>query len=163
MESLKQYLNERFKGATRLAILGAGSMLKADDAAGCVIVENLKAAVNSPNVLLCVGETAPENYSGKICSFKPTHVLLLDAADVGAAPGEIIEINPTDVGGPTFCSHMLPLRIMVSYIVDQTDADATLLGIQYQSIEFDGEMTQPMKAAVEALTNSLAQFIQENL
>ncbi len=163
MQSLKSYLEARFAGAKRLAILGAGSVLKADDAAGCVIVENLKAIVNNPNVLLCVGETAPENYSGKICAFQPTHVLLLDAADVGGVPGEVVEINPSDVGGPTFCSHMLPLRIMVSYIVDQTGADTALLGIQYQSIAFDAEMTAPVKAAVDALTGALAGFIGENL
>lgn len=160
MEALKAYLLDRFKGVTRLAVLGAGSMLKADDAAGCMVVENLKAAIKNENVLLCVGETAPENYSGKICAFNPSHLLLIDAADVGAAPGEIVEINPADVGGPTFCSHMLPLRVMVRYIEAHTGVDTVLLGLQYKSIAFDGEMTKPMAEAVDKLTRALTAFIE---
>ena len=163
MADFKQYLQERFKGVTRLAVLGAGSMLKADDAAGCVIVEKLKAAIQNENVLLCIGETAPENYSGKICAFMPSHLLLIDAADMGATPGEIAEINPDDVGGPTFCSHMLPLRIMVRYIVAHTGAEAVLLGLQYESIAFDGEMTKAMASTVEMLTKALTAFIDESL
>jgi hydrogenase maturation protease len=164
MPSLLSYLQERFSGVFRLAILGAGSMLKADDAAGCLVVENLKAAIGShPNVLLCIGETAPENYSGKICAFKPSHLLLLDAADVGAAPGEIVEINPEDVGGPTFCSHMLPLKIMVNYIVNETRADAVLLGMQYETIKFDGRMSQKMEKAVQTLSDALLELIETQI
>lgn len=153
-------------GAQRLAVLGAGSTLRGDDAAGMRIVEKLQAAFDAlhcPELLLCPGETAPENYSGKIKQFCPTHLLVIDAADVGETPGSIVEIRPEDVGGPTFCSHMLPLRVMIRYLAQETEADVTLLGIQYKSIAFDTEMTEEMLSAVQELGGALERVIRELL
>jgi hydrogenase maturation protease len=107
------FLKEWLEGAERLAVVGVGSTLRADDAAGMLIVERLSEEFPKeahPQLLYCPGETAPENYSGCIRAFKPTHILVVDAADIGLAPGEIQEIPPEIVGGPTFLSHMLPLR-----------------------------------------------------
>jgi hydrogenase 3 maturation protease len=150
--------------AQRLAVLGAGSTLRGDDAAGMRIVEALQAEFDLkqyPQLLLCPGETAPENYSGKIRQFQPTHFLVIDAADVNAPPGSIVEIRPEDVGGPTFCSHMLPLRVMIRYLSQETGTDVTLLGIQYKSIEFDTGMTDEVQAAVNELSCALRRFIRE--
>lgn len=166
MESLYEYLKERLNGAGRLAVLGAGSTLRGDDAAGMAVVEELQAAFDQtlwPDLLLCPGETAPENYSGKIKRFCPTHLVAIDAADVGKAPGTVVEIQPEDVGGPTFCSHMLPLRVMISYLAQETGADVTLLGIQYKSIEFDTAMTDEMQAAAKELSGALKQVIRDVL
>lgn len=153
---LKQWL----LGARRLAVLGAGSVLKADDGAGVLLVERLLERFQSgPRLLLCPGETAPENFSGKIKAFEPTHLLVVDAADLGEAPGTIMEINPQDVGGPTFCSHMLPLRVMIDYLAAETGAKVLLLGIQPESIEFDAPMTPAVKAAVEELCGVLVEAV----
>lgn len=162
MQSIDAFLKEKLMGIQRLAILGAGSVLKADDAAGVRIVEHLQGIfgrIQSPALLLCVGETAPENFCGKIEKFRPSHLLLVDAADVGRTAGEIVEIPIEDVGGPTFCSHMLPLRVMVDYLVQETGVAVTLLGIQYQSIAFDGEMTAPVASTVTVLSEALQRVI----
>ena len=164
MEDVYIFLRERLKGAGRLAILGAGSTLKADDAAGVRVVEGLQGALATgryPDLLLCVGETAPENFSGKIKRFEPTHLLVLDAADLGQAPGTVMEIRPEDVGGPTFCTHMLPLRVMIRYLAEETGASVTLLGIQYKSIAFDGEMTAEVRAGVHLLQDALRRVLEE--
>lgn len=164
MTDIDTLLKTKLAGARRVAVVGAGSVLKADDAAGVRVVENLQAALaksDHPDLLLCVGETAPENFSGKIEAFCPTHLLLIDAADVGRAPGDIVEIPPEAVGGPTFCSHMLPLRVMTDYLVHETGAAVTLLGLQYKSIAFDGEMTPEMKASVASLTDALLRALRE--
>jgi len=155
---VRTLLKNWLKGFQSLAVLGAGSVLKADDAAGVRVVEGLEAALGvkaRPDVLLCAGETAPENFSGKIRRFSPTHLLVVDAADVGQAPGSIVEIDPKDVGGPTFCSHMLPLRVMIEYLEQETGAKVLLLGIQPRSIAFDGPMSAEVKAAVEAVCGAL--------
>ena len=157
-------LKEWLAGAERLAVIGAGSTLRADDAAGMEVVIRLAEEYPEdayPELLFCPGETAPENFSGKIRAFKPTHMLLIDAADVGAEPGEIVEIPPDRVGGPTFLSHMLPLKVMINYLSDETGAKSLLLGVQWQSMEFDGAMTAPVAAAVEALCDALRRAIVE--
>ena len=162
MNEMILFLRERLQGTTRLAVLGAGSVLRSDDAAGVLVVEGLQSALAGaalPGVLLCNGETAPENYSGKIKRFGPTHLLVVDAADLGRAPGTVAEIRLEDVGGPTFCSHMLPLKVMLDYLKSETGTAVTLLGIQTQSIAFDGEMCAEVSEAVETLCDALRQMI----
>lgn len=162
MQSVYDFLSARLSGAERLAILGAGSVLRADDGAGVYIVENLQEAFGDKNpqaLLFCNGETAPENFSGKIKRFMPTHLLVIDAADVGKTPGDIVEIRPGDVGGPTFCTHMLPLRVMIEYLARETGAQVTLLGIQTKDITFDGEMTPEVQGAVDELTAALERVV----
>lgn len=164
MDDIYQFLQQKLSGCTRLAVLGAGSVLKADDGAGMYAVEKLQEACPSaeyPNVRFYPGETAPENYSGSIKRFCPTHLLVIDAADVGRTPGSFVDIPPEDVGGPTFCSHMLPLRVMLDYLAAETGAQVTLLGIQHKSIIFDTDMTPEIRNAVDLLCEALEDIIKK--
>ena len=161
------FLNNKAGNARRLAVLGVGSTLRSDDGAGMYIVGRLIeifgifSRENCPGLFFCQGETAPENFSGAIKNFRPEHILVFDAADIGKTPGEAIEIDPACIGGPTFCSHMLPLRLMLDYLVKETGAGVTLIGIQYQSLEFDGEMTPKVKTSADSIIAAVANFIRE--
>jgi hydrogenase 3 maturation protease len=158
------FLKDWLRGAERLAVVGAGSTLRADDAAGMEVVTRLMEAYPpdaNPHLLFCPGETAPENFSGKIRAFNPTHLLVVDAGDMGLAPGEIAEIPAEKVGGPAFLSHMLPLKVLINYLVGDTGAKSALIGIQYQSLEFDAPMTPEIAAAVDELCDALRCAIGE--
>lgn len=166
MKSLHEFLLERLRGVKKLAVLGAGSVLRADDAAGVMVVEKLMADCSieeHPNLRFYLGETAPENYSGNIRIFCPTHLLIIDAADLGQKPGDIVDINPEDVGGPTFCSHMLPLKVMIDYLISETGTAVILIGIQYKNIAFDTDMTIEIKKAVDEIYITLKLVIDELL
>lgn len=166
MINLYEFLISRFRDVKRLAVLGVGSVLRADDAAGILIVETMKCVCESdhyPDVRFYAGETAPENFSGKIRDFCPTHLLVIDAAELGQKPGDIFDIRPEDVGGPTFCSHMLPLKIMIDYLVHETGAAVTLLGIQYKNIDFDTDMTPDIKDTVDEVCKVLKNVIDKLL
>ncbi len=166
MKDLYEFLLDFLQGVKRLAVLGAGSVLRADDAAGVVVVENLMEDCNEenhPNVRFYLGETAPENYSGNIRKFCPSHLLIIDAADLGQKPGDIVDINPENVGGPTFCSHMLPLKIMIDYLISETGTAVALLGIQYKNIAFDTAMTPEIQDAVDEVCETMKKVIDELL
>ncbi len=164
--NLDTFFADWLQGAERLAVVGVGSTLRADDAVGMLIAEQLLEEFPRdiyPRLLVCPGETAPENYSGCIRFFKPTHILVIDAADLGLAPGEIVEIPAEAVGGPAFLSHMLPLKVMINYLADGTSAKSALLGIQYQSMQFDGAVTPEVLQASVTLTDALRRAIHEKL
>lgn len=166
MQDLYGLLYERLKGVRKLAVLGAGSVLRADDAIGMLIIDKLQAALEPgqhPNVALYPGETAPENFCGKLLEFCPTHLLMLDAANLGQAPGSITEIDINDVGGPTFCSHMLPLKVMVDYLKGEIGLNVTLLGIQYKCIDFDCAISYEAEHAVEEISTAVISIINELL
>jgi len=160
--SVYGFLEERLRGAKKLAILGVGSTLRGDDAAGMRVVERLQAALGPkgcPEFLFCAGGTAPENFSGKIKHFNPDCILIIDAADMGAEAGSVMEIMPETVGGLTFCSHMLPLRVMIDYLTKDSCARVTLLGIQYKCLDFDCDMTPEIRESVDTLCGALERII----
>lgn len=166
MENLYDFLAERLNGVKKLAVLGAGSVLRADDAAGVLVVKNLMNIFGRGgcrNLGLYAGETAPENFSGKIRRFCPSHLLLIDAADAGRIPGSIMHMQPAEVGGISFCSHMLPLRIMSEFLEKETGTAVTLIGIQYKNIDFDAKVTQEVQEAVDEISEVLERTIRERL
>ena len=164
MEALQPFLTQRIGGFERLAVLGVGSVLRADDAAGMEVVRILgeRYPCARPDVRLYGGKTAPENFSGSILRFAPTHLLIVDAADVGLFPGEFADIAPEDVGGPSYCSHMLPIKLMIDYLVQGTGMQVTLLGIQYRTLAFDGAMSPEVQAAVYAVCDAISNVIERH-
>ncbi|HWR23180.1 MAG TPA: hydrogenase 3 maturation endopeptidase HyCI [Feifaniaceae bacterium] len=158
MSELLPFLLEKLAGAKRLAVLGVGSTLRGDDAAGMLIIERLLEAFpprEYPDLLICGGGTAPENFSGNVRLFAPDHLLIIDAADAGCAPGSIVDIPYREIGGPSFSAHMLPLKIMADYLVNETGTDVTMLGLQYKDIEFGADLSPEMRETVEELTEAL--------
>ena len=158
MSELRDFLKERLAGTKRLAILGVGSVLRGDDAAGILIVERLMEAFPQeayPNLCIYAGGTAPENFSGNLRLFAPDHLLIVDAADAGAEPGSIVDIPRVEIGGPSFSSHMLPLKIMVDYLINETCTNVTMLGLQYKDIGFGEDLSPEMREAVDELTDAL--------
>ena len=158
MSELRDFLKERLAGTKRLAILGVGSVLRGDDAAGILIVERLMEAFPQeayPNLSIYAGGTAPENFSGNLRLFAPDHLLIVDAADAGAEPGSIVDIPRVEIGGPSFSSHMLPLKIMVDYLINETGTNVTMLGLQYKDIAFGEDLSPEMREAVDELTDAL--------
>lgn len=163
---LSNFFTQKLQGAQRIAVLGVGSTLRADDAAGMEIAQRIEAAFppdTNPDIRVYPGETAPENYSGKIERFCPTHLLILDAADMGKAPGDIAEIDPDIIGGPSFYSHLLPLKVMIDYLVGETGAQVTLVGIQYRDLTFGEPMTEEVEKSVYHLTDKLIPVLKTTL
>lgn len=90
MPPLKAKLSQRLKGATRIAVLGVGSDLRGDDAAGLLAVSEFKrqraafsrshgqrARRSHPIVKCFIGGTAPENSLGAIRRFQPSHLIVI--------------------------------------------------------------------------------------
>ena len=82
-----------------MAIVGVGSDMRGDDFAGIEIVRRLRRKLESSKVLLIEGGLTPENFTGEIKKFKPTHVLLIDATDFGSEPGDIVLAEPDAIFG----------------------------------------------------------------
>lgn len=160
MDNLQEILRDRFKDAGKLAILGAGSFLKADDAAGVMITERLKDRFSGSGITstgIFTGESAPENYTGEIKKIKPDHLLVIDAADMKKEPGSIFFIQPEEIEGITFSTHMLPVKIMLNYLIQETGCTVTIMGIQPESLDFMG----PVKDKVEKAIDLIASVIEE--
>jgi hydrogenase 3 maturation protease len=136
-------------------LLGVGSELRGDDAAGVRIAERM-AARSLPGVWAITGGTAPENLTGEIRQISPSHLIIVDTADMGDAPGTIRIIEPERIGGISFGTHSLPLSVLAGYLSRETGCAVTVMGIQPRSLEFDAGLSPEVARAVDEVVEALA-------
>lgn len=165
MPDLNKTLQLQLKGAKKIAILGIGSDLRGDDVAGVLIAEELKkfAKGKQRSLQVFVGSTAPENFTGVIKKFNPTHLILIDTADINKKPGTIMLIDPAVVSGISFSTHQMPTRILVDYITHSIDCKIIIIGIQPKSLEFGGEVSHVVEHAVEDVAAALKKALAKNI
>jgi hydrogenase 3 maturation protease len=167
MPQIQNLLKNKLKTARRVAILGVGSPLRADDAAGLIISEELKKIFKENKkrgqVRVFLGETAPENLTGQIKKFKPTHLLVIDAVDLGLPTGALRMVNLCAEDRVSFSTHRVPVGILRDYLHQSIGCETFLLGIQPGSTEFCGAVSAPIRksssAACKEIAGALKNFI----
>jgi hydrogenase 3 maturation protease len=200
LQTLRTNLQQRLKGASRIALLGIGSELRADDAAGILVAERVqfriadcglrieegtrgKSEIRNPTtppqadaccrvsfakseiktasaqLAVFLGGTAPENLTGEIKRFAPTHLVIVDAADLDSEPGTITIMDPDSIGGTTFCTHSLPIKVMIDYLLNSFECHVTIVGIQPQSLEVGAPVSKEVLDTVESLSALLLETL----
>lgn len=162
LNSLKQALAkpERLDRPARVAVVGIGNEFNGDDAAGVLIARRLQAALPGlPAALIIDGGIAPENCTGALRRFMPGAVLLVDAADMGEAPGAIRWLAWDEITGLSASTHSLPLGMLAQYLAAELSCAVYLLGIQPGSTRFDTPPTPPVQEAVEVVVGALADVL----
>ena len=167
MESLKTAIRRNLKDARRVAVLAIGSSLRGDDAAGLQVADQLRrirakarSRADSPRYALRIflGETAPENLTGEIKKFRPTHLVILDAADAGGKrPGGITLIHHDVVrGSSSISTHNMPVNVLIQYLQQSVPCKVLILGIQPKSHEYNQPLTASVKKAAARAAAALA-------
>lgn len=146
-------------GAKKVVVAGIGNPIRIDDYVGMKIVEDLQGKV-SERVLLLECETVPESYLLEIEEFKPSHVLLIDAAFLGLAPGEVRLVEAEKIADfPAITTHVLPLRIFCEYVKQVTGAKIALLLIEPKSMDFGEGLSAEVQATAEKITKALMHLL----
>ena len=153
-KDLKNWLT----GSKKVVIAGIGNPIRSDDYVGLKIVERLKGKMPK-NVLLLEAETVPESYFSEIEDFRPSHVLLIDAANLGLKPGQARLVDPKAIGNySAVTTHLLPLRVFCEYVRQVTGAKIGLLLIEPENMEFGEDLTPQVEAAAQRLAKVLAKL-----
>jgi len=116
----------------------------------------LVADLQLPGVLGLDGGAAPENATAEIRRLRPSAVIIVDAADMGEAPGTIQLIDLASARGASFGTHGLPLSVLAGYLQSELACSVLLIGIQPASVEFGEKMSEAAAAAAEELAAALA-------
>lgn len=135
--------------------------MRADDAAGILAATQLKKALAGRKagraVKIFLGETAPENLTGEIKRYKPSHLVIIDTADLRKRPGTIFVFTPQDVGGGvSFSTHKMPARILVDYLVRSLGCEVAIIGIQPKSVDFGNNISRAVKSSAKKAAAALA-------
>jgi hydrogenase 3 maturation protease len=138
-----------------VVLLGVGSELRGDDAAGIRIAQRME-SLHLPGVSALDGGTAPENLTGEIRRLSPSHLIIIDSADMGDPPGAVRLLDPDDIGGMSFGTHALPLSVLAGFLSKETGCRVTIMGIQPRSLEFDAGLSREVAQAVDEAIEALA-------
>ena len=154
-EDLKEWLRE----SSLVVVAGIGNEIRHDDFVGVKIAQDLQGRV-SQKVHLIECETVPESFMDEIIELKPTHVLLIDAAILDLAPGEVRLYDAAKVVNvPSITTHMLPLRVFCDYITQMAQTKLALLLIQPKDTDFGEGLTSEIQAASKAVEEALVNLL----
>jgi len=155
MATLKNELQRRLEGAKKIAVLGVGSELRGDDAAGIfvarLIAKKSSKIIISRKLKVFIGFTAPENLTGAIRRFKPTHLIIVDCAKMNKPTGTIRLIDPHDAASSAFGTHNMPMKVLADYITQTIGCVVIIIGIQPQGVIFGKQFSRPVAKAVRTL------------
>ena len=151
---MQQLISER-TDPLRIAIVGIGNEFRNDDAAGVLVARTLLRYENPGHALILRAGHAPENFTNELRTYHPHLVLMVDAADMGEAPGSISLIPFEQIDGMTASTHSLPLSMLSRYLTLELNCAIALIGIQAASNDV-GETVNP---AVSAAIHEVAETI----
>jgi hydrogenase 3 maturation protease len=175
-------VSEKLEGAERLFVIGVGNPGRGDDAAGSLCARRLKhelsrrkpaAPAGSPVFGRCGGKPvrsrpiavqvldageAPENATGLIREFHPTHVLIVDAALGGFKAGTIFIIDKKKISQEDISTHRIPLIHLIRYLEEGVGCRVILVGIEPQQITVGKPASLAVRSSAARLADWLSGF-----
>jgi hydrogenase 3 maturation protease len=137
---------------------------KSDDRLGVALAQALaKKLPAGPDIRIVSGGEAPENFTGAIRAFFPSHVLLLDAVDHGLEPGTVFLADERSITVGDMTSHHLPLRLLMRFLGSSIPCRVILVGVQPQTLLPGNKLSSPLKKTLPLLAEFLAETLRAAL
>ena len=129
--SLPELLTARLRGSA--VVMGIGNPNRGDDSVGSMVARLLMAAQGrggATSLRVIDAEEVPEAFLGPITQLLPGAVILVDAVDMGEAPGTVALLEVDEMAGRGASTHNAPLSLLAHFLWAETGADVFVLGIQ---------------------------------
>jgi len=142
-------------------ICGIGNKMKGDDAVGSIIAGELRSENLSKEVLVLDCGSAPENFTGKIKTFGPEQVIIVDAVKMGREPGTVKKINPDNLQELLFSTHQASLRLLIGYIKKELPkTKMSFIGIEPKHTMFGENMSEEVMQALEEVKLNITKSLK---
>ena len=132
--------------------------MRSDDAAGVLVARALLQrnwGRDADRLLIIEAGPAPENRTGELRKFHPDVVLIIDAADMGEAPGILQWIPEESIDGMSASTHSLPLSMLSRYLKLELNCAVAVLGIQAASNEVGESVSPDVARAIDEIVDEL--------
>ncbi|HTY07774.1 MAG TPA: hydrogenase 3 maturation endopeptidase HyCI [Candidatus Edwardsbacteria bacterium] len=163
MGDWREQLARALGTARVIAVMGIGNEMMGDDAAGVLLVRDLKklvpAARQGARIHLFECSTTPENFTGAVARAKPDAVLMVDSAEMRAAVGEVRLLDAAAMQTMMHSTHTMPLSFLAGYIERTASTTVLALGIQAGQIMLDQPVSRPVAASVKQAARDIAAII----
>jgi hydrogenase maturation protease len=138
----------------RIAVLGLGNLMRADDAVGMLALQRLRADPRFPDsVPLIEGGTLGLDLIYPLDGF--THLLALDAIDAGVRPGTVLRYSGDAIADLPISKsvHLLGFSDLIGSmrLMGNAPVELVVLGVQPKTIGWSTELTAPVQAALDLL------------
>jgi hydrogenase 3 maturation protease len=147
------------RGAKKTVIMGIGNPVRRDDFVGIAVVKHLEKTV-LPDVCLIETGEIPESYLGVVEKAHPSHILMVDAADMGEQPGKSRLVSPKEIEGLSLSTHNLPLSVVSEYMRKRTRAKIALLAIQPKILDFGEGLGEELSIVARELSEVVADALK---
>jgi hydrogenase 3 maturation protease len=157
-------LANKLRGANKIYVLGIGMNWKSDDRLGIALAQALaKKLPLCPDIRVSSGGEAPENFTGAIRAFAPSHVILLDAVDHGLKPGTVFLADERSIAVGDMTSHHLPLKLLMRFLGASLPCRVILIGVQPQNLLPGSKLSASVKKTLPFLAAFLAEALREQI
>jgi coenzyme F420 hydrogenase subunit delta len=145
-------------------ILGCGNVLFGDDGFGSALVEYLTEHRRVPDevCLVDVG-TGVRKLLFTLClsPVRPSRVLVIDALDLGEAPGELFVIDPAEIPAvklDDFSVHQIPTSNLLRELQESCGVEVRVLACQTGPLpaEISCGLSEPVQRALPAAADLIA-------
>jgi len=140
---------------SKTLIIGIGNVLKGDDGAGPLICEQLIGKISAEVI---DSGTVPENYIQPIIKKAPQNLLIVDAIDFGASPGEIRIFRQEQLDSFVISTHTLSPRLFVDMVCQSIEVDVYFIGIQPAQIKLGQSVSPQISQAIQQISRTLMEI-----
>ena len=155
-KDLKLEIKNRIKG--KVAILGIGNILRGDDGLGPKFIELLRAKRIGAALFDC--GTAPENYIFPILSTSCDTIDLIDAADLGIAPGTVRVFDLEKIANVSFSTHNPSPRLFIDLLkIGKENLNIFVVSVQPKSAAFGEPVSEEVLRGLDVLADAFLEAI----
>ena len=151
-------LDDFFRDAERVVIIGMGNELRTDDAIGLLVVRLLK-PYSHTRLQVFEGHMTPDVFIAPACAVHPTHLLIVDAAEIHKNPGTWQLLFPKEVEEGLFTTHAIPAIEVAAEIQRRCGAKVAFLGIQPKSRDISLSQSKECLRAAEEIADIIRRII----
>ena len=149
-------IRNRLKG--KVAIVAVGNIMRSDDGLGSKFIELLKALPVNARLFDC--GTAPENYIFPILSAACDTIVLVDAADLGMAPGEAKVLELDQIMNVSFSTHSPSPRLFTDLLkTGKEDLNIFIVSVQPKSTALGGPMSDEVLKGLGVLAGIFSEVL----
>ncbi|MFH0815560.1 MAG: hydrogenase maturation protease [Methanobacteriota archaeon] len=160
------------QGASLAVVLGVGSELRGDDAAGILVARRLAESFparqagnagdgSSIGLVALEGHTSPESMAGKIIKLKPSHVLIVDAAEMGLSPGGWGMLGRGELDRTMTSTHRIPLAALAEHLEESCGCKTGFVGVQTGKCGVVVGVSEPVLRAIGEISDKIVQIVSE--
>ena len=156
-QDIRSAIKSRVTG--KVSIVGIGNIIRGDDGLGPKFIEIMKAKASASAHLFDCG-TAPENYIFPILATSCNTVVLIDAADMGLAPGGIKIFALDEISTVSFSTHNPSPRLFIDLLkTGKDDLNIFVISIQPKTTSLGAPLSKEVLDGLDVLADAFSEAL----